>query len=282
MIETVMIRDVQIGGGAAAKICVPLVSGTAAELLGEAAVAAAAGADLAEWRMDFFRRAGDAGAAIETLKALRAALGPVPLLATFRTAAEGGCPEGGEAVRDSGAYARLLAAIAESGAADAVDVELSAGGEAARRVIGAARGAGAASVASRHYFGGTPRKSDIVAQFEAMRAMGADIPKVAAMPSCFGDVLELMSAAYEYTSRAGRPVIAMSMGQTGCVSRVAGGLFGSAVTFCKAASGASASAPGQLGVAEARAAMALLGGLGGPNALGGPLDGPIAKSAKEP
>jgi 3-dehydroquinate dehydratase-1 len=254
--EIVMIRGVPIGGGAT-KICVPLVSGTAAGLMGEAAAAAASGADLAEWRLDFFRRAGDAGAALETLKALRAALGAVPLLATFRTAAEGGCPDGGRAVRDSEAYARLISAIAESGEADAVDVELSAGAEAARRVIGAARGAGAVSVASRHYFRGTPRKGEIVAAFEAMRAAGADIPKVAAMPSCFGDVLELMSATYEYASRSGRPVIAMSMGQLGCVSRVAGGLFGSAVTFCKAA---RASAPGQLGVAEARAAMALLDG----------------------
>jgi 3-dehydroquinate dehydratase-1 len=288
----VRIRDLEIGGGDV-KICVPLVSETAGELMREAAAAVAAKADLAEWRMDFCRDAGGAAEAIGLIRALRAALGGIPLLATFRTTAEGGNAQGGdsggnasggeygragfggdgwlEASRGNGAscesgleascggegYARLLLAVAESGAADAVDVEMSAGEDIARRVIGAAKAAGAVSVASRHYFDGTPPKAEIASQLLAMHAAGADIPKIAAMPSCFGDVLALMSAAYEYTSRAGRPVIAVSMGQLGCVSRVAGGFFGSAVTFCAAGRG---SAPGQLGVREARAAMALLGG----------------------
>ncbi len=52
------------------------------------------------------------------------------------------------------------------------------------------------------------------------------------------------------------PVITMSMGPIGQLSRVAGSVTGSAVTF---GAGAEASAPGQLGAAELKQILDILG-----------------------
>ena len=72
------------------------------------------------------------------------------------------------------------------------------------------------------------------------------MPKIAVMPHSAEDVLTLLAATNEFTEKyADRPVISMSMGWLGSISRIAGEFFGSALTV-----GASkhVSAPGQLSV----------------------------------
>ena len=79
-----------------------------------------------------------------------------------------------------------------------------------------------------------------------MQDFGADIPKIAVMPTCKQDVLTLLSATLEMSEKyADRPIITMSMAGTGVVSRLTGETFGSALTFGAAS---KASAPGQIGV----------------------------------
>ena len=83
-----------------------------------------------------------------------------------------------------------------------------------------------------------------------MQECGADLLKLAAMPKNPGDVLTLLSATWEMKEKyAGQPLITMSMGGTGLVSRLAGEVFGSALTF---GSAKKASAPGQLEVIALR------------------------------
>ena len=73
---------------------------------------------------------------------------------------------------------------------------------------------------------------------------GADLPKLAVMPRCRTDVLELLAATAEMADlHPETPVITMSMGTLGAVSRLAGEAFGSAMTF---ANPGQASAPGQV------------------------------------
>ena len=72
----------------------------------------------------------------------------------------------------------------------------------------------------------------------------ADLPKLAVMPRCRSDVLELLAATAEMADHHPEtPVITMSMGALGAVSRLAGETFGSAMTF---ANPGQASAPGQV------------------------------------
>ena len=76
-----------------------------------------------------------------------------------------------------------------------------------------------------------------------MEQLGADICKIAVMPHSAGDVLILLSATEERFRVSCVPLITMSMGRLGAVSRVCGELVGSCLTFGTLE---QASAPGQL------------------------------------
>ncbi len=76
------------------------------------------------------------------------------------------------------------------------------------------------------------------------------------MPRSRADVLTLLSATEEMARRwADRPIITMSMGGDGVVSRLCGEVFGSAMTFGTAG---QASAPGQIPVEELRVVLNIL------------------------
>ena len=68
-------------------------------------------------------------------------------------------------------------------------------------------------------------------------------------------MLTLLAATAEMKDKATRPLITMSMGALGMVSRVSGEAFGSAATFGAAK---QASAPGQVPVSVLREILATL------------------------
>jgi 3-dehydroquinate dehydratase-1 len=79
---------------------------------------------------------------------------------------------------------------------------------------------------------------------EQMGAGGADVVKLAVMPQNHSDVLALLTETNRFhETYPNQPLVTMSMGAIGCVSRVVGEAFGSCITF--GAQG-RASAPGQL------------------------------------
>ena len=89
-----------------------------------------------------------------------------------------------------------------------------------------------------------------------MQELGADILKIAVMPQNSRDVLTLLSATEEMTRLyAERPLITMSMGGTGLISRLCGETFGSAVTFGAVG---KTSAPGQIAADELAQVLELL------------------------
>ena len=236
--RTVTVRNVQIGTGRP-KICVPITGKEEGEILSAAKTVKASPADLIEWRADWFEGIFDPERTQKMLQYLRNTLGNLPLLFTFRTA-----EEGGEKEIDVSSYAGLNIRIAQSGMADLIDVEAFTGGDAAGEVIEAAHSAGVKVIASNHDFHKTPPREEIVSRLVKMQEMGADIAKIAVMPQSRRDVITLLSATEEMTSEHARiPVITMSMGKTGVISRICGETFGSAVTF---GSAGRSSAPGQL------------------------------------
>lgn len=232
-------------------VCAPLVARSGDALVAECAAVAAKQPDVIEWRVDFFEAIADARAVVETAKRLKSAAGGVPILFTRRHAREGG-----EAISLGEAQVvALYRAVCASGAVDLVDFEMGNDPADVAAVRDAARAAGIPMLLSFHDFNSTPSADDLVAKFERGHALGADVVKIAVMPKSDDDVLALLSA----TSRASRllpvPVISMAMGPLGAVTRAAGWLFGSALTF---AVGASSSAPGQMPIDDVRAVIAAL------------------------
>ena len=248
--KTVKVRNTVIGEGIP-KICVPIVGVTKEDILEEAKALKSLPVDVVEWRVDWFEHVFDTDRLLDALKALRAELGELPILVTFRTS-----KEGGEKAIDAQAYAELNIRVAKSGLADLVDVEVFTGDEIVKRIIQEAHAAGVKVVASNHDFDKTPDKDDIVGRLRKMQDLDADIPKIAVMPRNKKDVLTLLAATEEMASTyADRPIITMSMAGTGVISRLSGEVFGSALTFGAAK---KASAPGQMNVEDLHTVLALL------------------------
>lgn len=248
--NTVRVRNIEIGAGIP-KICVPIVGVTKEEIIAEAKTFDSIPVDVVEWRVDWFEDVFDFDQVLDVLKDLRAALGDIPLLMTFRT-----FKEGGEKSISDEDYAALNIKAAQSGYVDLVDVEVFTGDDVVKEIIDGAHAAGVKVIASNHDFFKTPEKEDIIGRLRKMQELNADIPKIAVMPQNKKDVLTLLSATEEMASQyADRPIITMSMAGTGVISRLCGEVFGSALTFGAAK---KASAPGQMGVHDLSTVLGLL------------------------
>ena len=234
-------------------ICVPVMAEEKSEILAETKRLLAAKADMIEWRADAFARAKEPDAVQNVLAELKPLVKDTILVFTIRTKAQGGLLElSGETLQI------LHEAAAESGAADFIDVEYFEGKHAEQEIIKLKK-MGAHVIASHHNFQETPARAEIRSLLEEMQAGAADVVKLALMPRRMQDVFDLMEETYAFhEEHPNRPLITMSMGQMGMLSRVAGEFIGSCVTF---GAGAKASAPGQLAMEElARVLAALHGG----------------------
>jgi 3-dehydroquinate dehydratase-1 len=250
-LRPIVIRGKPAAGGRLPLLCVPLVSATRDALLADAAVAAAAKPDIVEWRVDHFRQIGDAAAVLEAGQGLRRALGEIPVLFTRRSVAEGG-----QAVAISeGAVVELYGKACAAGCVDLVDYEMSNGAAEMKAVREASRRHGVGLVCSFHDFHNTPPLADLEAQFRRAQALNGDVAKVSVMANGPADALTLLAATLQASRDMELPLIGVSMGPHGALSRLVGFKFGSALTFGTAA---GSSAPGQMPVAALRAAIELL------------------------
>ncbi len=249
MTTPVRLGPVELGAGAPA-IVVPLVAGEVVDLTEQAAAARRA-ADVLEWRLDHLLDLSPE--AVETAgRALAEAADGTPVLATYRTAAEGGARR-----LDSSpdAYVACYRALLDAHLVAAVDVETALDDGVVAPLVAAARTAGAVVVGSSHDTLGTPPADQIVARLVAMATVGVDICKVAVTPHTPDDVLTLLTATRAASQRLDQPLITVAMGPLGVVSRLAGETFGSAATFGTVG---PSSAPGQVDAVALRQVVDLV------------------------
>ena len=247
MTDIVCVKKLRIGEGIP-KICVPIVGDTWKKIFDEADKIAETSPDLAEWRCDFFQEIDCPERVREVLNGVEMRLKGIPLLFTFRSR-----EEGGERTMEPDSYRRLNLMAAENKKVDLVDVECCKDPEMSKRLIRELHGLGVKVVGSSHNFQETPEKDEIIRRLMQMDAVGADIVKLAAMPKDEGDLLKILCATNEVKGKTKKPVVTMSMGQKGALSRICGAVFGSAITF---GSMGQASAPGQIPVEELRGLLA--------------------------
>lgn len=260
--KPVIVRSVALGSGPP-KLCAPLVGADGQAVLAEASALRGLPVDMAEWRFDKARAAlcpagqtPDAAGArplVGLLRALGPALGELPLLFTYRTAAE----LSGRAGPGPADYASILGAACRSQWVDLVDIELNRGAALARSLAAQARALGALPLVSLHDFEKTPSVEAMTAALLAMEDAGAALAKLAVTPQNPQDVLNLFAAMEKARSRLQIPFTAMGMGRLGMLTRLGGGLFGAAFTFGAAG---EQSAPGQPPAGALRAALTMLYG----------------------
>jgi 3-dehydroquinate dehydratase-1 len=245
----IRLRGKPIAGGALPLICTPLVGRSAEAVLAELTAVLPKKPDLIEWRVDFFEGIDNTALVVETARALKTIAGEIPILFTRRSAREGG----EKIALDEAGVVRLYETLCALACVDLIDYEMCNDPDDFARLRAASRAQGILLVASYHNFQATPDAATLVKKFAQAEQLGADVAKLAVMPQGPQDVLTLLAATHTASQLLRVPLISMSMGAYGSLSRMMGWVYGSTVTF---AVGQSSSAPGQVPIDELRPVLA--------------------------
>lgn len=232
-------------------ICLPLLAKRKPDLLAQAVEIVAMRPDMLEWRVDGYENVADIDDCLVVVKELRSIVGELPVIFTCRSHLEEGLVDLPQKQR-----LQLLQAVIGSGNVDIVDVEISNEEDFLSKIVKEVRSLGVKLILSYHNFATTPDETFLIDKLIEGQNLGGDISKLAVMPKNYSDVLTLLSATEK--ARSGRvdvPIVTMAMGDEGKITRLAGGLFGSDITF---AVGTESSAPGQIPISEMRAAMKVI------------------------
>lgn len=228
------VRQLTIGEGKP-KICVPVVETTTEKIIQQ--IQELQNCDLIELRIDFYENIHDLKQVHELLLQVRQQTN-LPLLLTYRS-----LKEGGHIQLSDQEYLSLVQTACQSGCIDIVDIELESGNMLVYQLVEIAHQNHVKVLMSYHNFEKTPTVMEMKERLEKMEIMGADICKIAVMPFSYKDVIQLLNTTMEMSQRLTRPLVTMSMGKIGKITRIVGELVGSSITF---ASVGQSSAPGQL------------------------------------
>ncbi len=232
-------------------ICTPLIGRTRDEILSELKVVLAKQPDILEWRVDFFEGIADTAEVIALAASIKQSAGDIPLLFTRRS-----IREGGEKITISeDDVVALYGAVCESRNIDVIDFEMSNDATHIAKVRAASKANDVKLILSFHNFSFTPGLETLNQRFLQADQLGADIAKVSVMPRNLEDVLTLLGATLSASQKLRIPLISMSMGPYGSLTRLFGWTFGSALTF---AVGASSSAPGQVPIEDLNTVLGIL------------------------
>jgi len=234
----------KILGGQKPLICVPVISEKETDLIDEVNAVIKMKPEVIEWRVDYFENVMDISNVNGVLKIIRAIIDDTPLIITCRSYEEGGHRK----IADE-AKLNLFENAVKSGYVDAIDMELSFGTEKIGYIKSLAIKSDVKLILSYHNFEETPSEKFIVEKIKEEIKYGADAAKIAVMAKDQGDVLKLLNATYNARTEIQNPLITISMGSLGVISRLLGFVFGSDMTF---AAGVNVSAPGQIPMDEMR------------------------------
>ena len=243
------IRNVKIGAGIP-KICIPIVDENTEEIIETVRKIKLSGADLVEWRADFFKDIEDFDKLRQVLEILREILFDIPIIFTVRTSVDGGKID-----IDTNDYVKINSFVLSLNLVDIIDIELSRGSQSVKKLIEIAKNNNVKTIVSNHR-NDTPIKDEIVEILIKMQDFNPDIIKIALTPHSNKDVLTLLSAMDDMTDIYVKiPVIAISMTNMGVISRICQEMFCSSITF---ASLEKSSAPGQIQVSEMKTVLSIM------------------------
>ena len=236
MENIVKIKNIKLGDGIP-KICIPVVEKNEKDIIKYIKEINKLPVDIIEWRADFFiddisKYNDNFDDIIAISKEIKKA-SVKPILFTLRSIKEGGNIKYNlyKSIID------LYANIIKNKCFELIDLELLTLKETdIKTLIKLSNSNNIKTIISNHDFNKTPSKKEIISRIKKMIRLKCDIAKVAYMPKNKKDVITLLDASSEIKNF---PVIAISMGDIGIISRI----FGSVLTF---ASAKRSSAPGQI------------------------------------
>ncbi len=225
------------------KTIVPITAKNKEQAIAQAKVIAAnQDADLAEFRIDLLDFAADSKQVIALGHELKNILATKPMIATIRTQ-----NEGGKLTISDADYGKTYQAYLKQPFMDMLDVEMFRDQQVVKNTVKLAHDKKVLIVMSNHDFQQTPSEDEIVKRLLKQDELGADILKIAVMPQSKQDVFTLMNATLKVSQQSKKPLLTMSMGKLGTISRIATANMGGSFSFGMIG---EASAPGQIDVTQ--------------------------------
>ncbi|WP_051604903.1 type I 3-dehydroquinate dehydratase [Lachnobacterium bovis] len=219
-------------------ICVPIVERGKADIISTIKECMNNNTEAVEWRVDFFEEYNSLAEIKDVLEAVKDYTENMLFIYTVRTK-----PQGGEIELDETNLMKLYNVAVESETVDFIDMEcfsMKLANDEVQRI----QKSGKKVIISHHEFNETPNEQVLKNIFEELNNTKADVVKIAVMPQNSNDVVKLLKFTCDIKDEyPDRPVITISMGKLGVVSRLMGEVFGSVLTF---ATMEKQSAPGQL------------------------------------
>ena len=206
-------------------ICVPVVAKGDLDILAAVEKCIAKNVPVIELRADCFDCFNSKKGLMSLLEQIAERTLNTIVIFTIRTSKEGGNADISEAD-----YKDVLMRVSASGFVDIIDVEASQVTE-GEEFINQLHNNGAYVLASHHDFEKTPETLDLIHIYDDLSDTGADIIKLAVMPEKSADVLGIFKAAEYANEYSDALVIMIAMGDMGKVTRAAGKLVGSCITF---------------------------------------------------
>lgn len=245
--EPCIVKHVTIGTGIP-KICIPIVATTHQDIINGFINSRDQDFDLYELRIDFFEDVLEDQKLMNLLNEIKQLQMKQPILFTFRSKKEGGNIEISEQQ-----YYHIIELACHSKCMDIIDVEFQS--KEVQKLIELGHHFSLPVLLSNHYFESTPTKQKLIEILSQMEAIGGDILKVAVMPRNTTDVLTLLEASNTCHQALDKPIVTMSMGGLGAISRMVGEVFGSSITFAMLD---TASAPGQIELPKLKEVLTII------------------------
>lgn len=237
-----IIKGHEIGSGTPL-ICVPVVERYRNACLTRVSDLIKDGCKMIEWRADYYEGSSNPDKIKEVLDELPE-MDDTIFLFTLRTIGQGGRLSIDRPRADA-----ILLKAAESDAVDIVDLETFETKD-PLELVRKIHGMGKAVIASQHDFMKTPDTEDMYEMLIRMMMTGADIVKIAVTPENADDTLKVLHVTTRFHEKYPQvPVVGISMGKPGIITRITGEIFGSSITF---ASEGLSSAPGQIPAKDMR------------------------------
>ena len=225
------------------KTIVPITAKTVEQAIAQAQVIASnPNADVAEFRIDLLEFSADTKKVIALGQQLNQILKEKPLIATIRTH-----NEGGKMTVSDQDYEKIYREYLKKPFMQLLDIEMFRNAGSVAKLTKLAHDKKVLVIMSNHDFAKTPEQQDIENRLLKQDQMGADILKIAVMPKSKQDVFTLMNATLAVSQKSQKPLLTMSMGQLGTISRVATANMGGSLSFGMSG---EASAPGQIDVTQ--------------------------------
>lgn len=205
-------------------ICVSVTGANLNEIKEQAQVIKRLNPDIVEWRADCLKIENEEKDTFEiayALKYVHKMLKSYPLIFTFRSKEEGGSRHVNfEKYKE---YYHYVSLEAKKFNVELVDIEMygKRGVPGLNALIDEMHAMGLKIIGSYHDFNKTPKRDEIFDILKNMEDNGADVCKIACMPRHKGDVFSIYNAAQDADEKLKNPIIAISMGELGAVTRVA-------------------------------------------------------------